>query len=70
MAIIQSAKKSLENIEFSRLFQFPQCGLCMSQDYFVALSKRFIITNMKRAEIKQSATNTAHTLHNGRPAQR
>ena len=42
----------------------------ISKDYFVALSKRFIMTNMKSAEIKQSAMNTVHTDHNGRPAQR
>ena len=45
-------------------------SMYISKDYFVALSKRFIMTNMKSAEIKQSAMNTVHTDHNGRPAQR
>ena len=39
-------------------------------DYFVTFSKRFIITNINNAEIKQSVINTGHTDHNGRPAQR
>jgi hypothetical protein len=38
--------------------------------YFVTLSKRFIMMNMKRAESKQSTMNTVHTDHNGIPAQR
>ena len=41
-----------------------------SEYYFVTLSKRFIITNMKRAESKQRTINTVHTDHKGRPAQR
>ena len=41
-----------------------------SKHYFVTLSKRFIITNIKSAESKQRTTNTVHTDHKGRPAQR
>lgn len=38
--------------------------------YFVAASRRFIITNIKRAEITQSTINTPHTIHSGNPPQR
>ena len=38
--------------------------------YFVALSKRFIITNIKSAEIKHNAMNTDHTIVRLRPPQR
>ena len=38
--------------------------------YFVTLSRRFIMMNMKSAESKHNEMNTAHTLHNGIPAQR
>ena len=38
--------------------------------YFVAFSRRFIITNMNKAESKHNVMNTAQTDHNGSPAQR
>lgn len=38
--------------------------------YFATFSKRFIIANMKIAEITQSEMNTVQTVHNGMLPQR